>query len=69
MVRFTSGDPNCTAADATATVSGSTVVVTLEVGITADALSRSCVAGDFEQTVSVPLEVGLDGREVVVAEP
>ena len=57
------------AADATATVSGSTVVVRLEVGITEDALSRSCVAGDFEQTVSVPLEVGLDGREVVVAEP
>ena len=69
MVRFTSGDPNCTAADATATVTGATVVVTLEVGITEDALSRSCVAGDFEQTVSIPLQVGLDGRDVIIAEP
>jgi len=67
MVRFTSGDPNCTAADATATASGSTVTVTLQVGITEDALTRSCVAGDFEQTVLIPLKVGLDGRDVVAA--
>ena len=69
MVRFTNGDPNCTAADATATATGSTVIVTLEVGITEDALSRSCLAGDdFEQTVSIALEAGLDGREVFAAE-
>lgn len=69
MVRFTSGDPNCTAADATATATGSTVIVTLEVGITEDALSRSCVAGDdFEQIVSIALDAGFDGREVIAAE-
>ncbi len=69
MVRFTNGDPNCTAADATATATGSTVIVTLEVGITEDALSRSCLAGDdFEQTVSIALDVGLDGREVIAAD-
>ncbi len=69
MVRFTSGDPNCTAADATATATGSSVIVTLEVGITEDALSRSCLAGDdFEQTVSIALDAGLDGREVIAAE-
>ena len=68
MVRFTSGDPNCTAADAMATATGSTVIVTLQVGITEDALSRSCLAGDFEQTVSIALDAGLDGRNVVAAE-
>ena len=68
MVRFTSGDPNCTAADATATATGSTVIVTLQVGITEDALSRSCLTGDFEHTVSVALDAGLDGREVIAAE-
>ncbi len=68
MVRFTSGDPDCTAADATATATGSTVIVTLRVGITEDAMSRSCVAGDFEQTVSITLDAGLDGREVFAAE-
>jgi len=68
MVRFTSGDPNCTAADATATATGSTVIVTLQVGITEDALSRSCLTGDFEHTVSIALDAGLDGREVIAAE-
>jgi hypothetical protein len=68
MVRFTGGDSNCTAADAVATATGSTVIVTLEVGITEDALSRSCQAGDFEQTVSIALDAGLDGREVFAAD-
>ena len=68
MVRFTSGDPNCTAADAAATATGSTVIVTLRVGITEDALRRSCLAGDFEQTVMIALDAGLDGREVIAAE-
>lgn len=68
MVRFTSGDPNCTAADATATATGAAVIVTLEVGITEETLSRSCLAGDFEQTVSIALDEGLDGREVFAAE-
>jgi len=67
MVRFTAGDPNCTAATATATGSPDSVVVTLEVGITEDALAKSCVADEFEQVVSIPLDEGLDGREVVPA--
>ena len=67
MVTFTSGDPNCTAADATATATGSKVIVTLEVGITEDALQRSCEAGEFTQTISIALESGLDGREVIAA--
>ena len=68
MIRFTSGDPNCTAADAVATATGSTVIVTLWVGITEDALGRSCLADDFEQTVAIALDAGLDGREVIAAE-
>jgi hypothetical protein len=38
------------------------VIVTLQVGITEDALSRSCLAGDFEHTLSIALVAGLDGR-------
>ncbi|WP_148288575.1 hypothetical protein [Ilumatobacter nonamiensis] len=67
VVRFTSGDPNCTAADATATADGDEVVVALLVGITEDALARSCLAGEVEQSVTVALDEGLDGREVVVS--
>lgn len=66
-VRFTGGDPNCTAANATATATGSSVVVDLQVGITEDALMRSCLAGDFEQNVTISLDTGLDGRDVVAA--
>lgn len=68
MVRFTSGDPNCTAATATATASGDTVLVSLAVGITEDALAKSCVADEFEQVVSIGLDEGLDGRQVVAAD-
>lgn len=70
MVNFTGGDPNCTAADATASIDGDVVLVELEVGITEDALTRSCVAGtDVEQSVTIALDEGLDGRDVVAAEP
>ncbi len=70
-VTFTAGDPNCTAVDATARASAdSDVQVSIEVGITADALTRSCVAGnDFEQTVIIALDEGLDGRDVVPVQP
>jgi len=64
IVRFTSGDPNCTAADASAAAVGNTVEVSLTVGITEDALSRSCLAGDVEQSVTIALDEGLDGRDV-----
>lgn len=67
VVRFTSGDPNCTAADATAVSDGDRVVVSLLVGITEDALARSCLACDVEQSVTIALDEGLDGRDVVTA--
>ena len=45
-VRFTGGDPNCTAANATLlTETTEAIAVELQVGITQDALARSCVAG------------------------
>ncbi len=68
-VAFTAGDPNCTAADAVATGDAKHVVVELFVGITEDALTRSCVAGEFEQTISIALDEPLGGRDLVVAEP
>jgi hypothetical protein len=68
MVQFTSGDANCLAATATATASGDEVVVSLVVGITEDAMSKSCVAGDVQHTLNVALDEGLDGRSVVAAD-
>ena len=68
-VRFTAGDPNCTAADAVVSGSDSVVVVELFVGITEDALAKSCVVGDVEQTITIALEEGLDGRGVTAVEP
>ena len=64
---FTAGDPNCTAADARAVADGDTVRVELEVGITEDALAKSCVAGEFAHTMSIALTEGLDGRTVTLA--
>ncbi len=66
-ITFTAGDPNCLAADATAEVVGDEVVVTLLVGITTDALTRSCLADQVQHTISIPLTEGLDGRTVVPA--
>lgn len=68
MVRFTAGDANCLAATATATASGDEVIVSLDTGITEDALTRSCVAGDVEHTLSIALDEGLNGRAVVAAD-
>jgi len=73
QVHFIAGDPNCTAANALAMVEPSRtigapneiVVVSLAVGITEDAASRSCMAGEFKQSVTIALTEGLDGREVV----
>jgi hypothetical protein len=67
VVRFTSGAPECTAATATATADGDRVLVALEVGITEDALTKSCLAGEFENSVTIPLDEGLGGRDVVPA--
>ncbi len=67
MVRFSAGDPNCTAATAYAVGSGEEVVVTLVVGIQTDALSKSCLAGDVDHVINVALTEGLNGRTVVTA--
>ena len=64
MVRFTAGDPQCTAATGSAIAVGDSVLVMLEVGITEDAMARSCRAGAFEQTLPIALDEGLDGRDV-----
>lgn len=63
---FTAGDPNCLAADAIATADGDQVVVALRVGITTDAMTRSCQAALFEHRMMIALTEGLDGREVVL---
>lgn len=65
IVAFTAGDAPCLAATATALAAGDEVRVSLEVGITTDALVRSCRAGQFPHTLSIALEQGLDGRTVV----
>lgn len=65
-ITFTAGDPNCTAADARAVATDSQVRVVLDVGITEDALARSCLAGDVEHSMMIPLIEGLDGRDVTV---
>ncbi len=67
-VEFTAGDAACTAATAQAFGTDMDVIITLEVGITTDALSRSCLAGQFPQSIIIALDEGLDGRDVVLAE-
>lgn len=66
QITFTGGDANCTAADARAVVDGNTIRVELEVGITEDALTKSCLAGEFEHSLSIALSEGLDGRTVSI---
>lgn len=66
QITFTAGDANCTAADARAVADGDTVRIELEVGITEDALTKSCVAGEFAHNMSIALTEGLDGRTVSI---
>ena len=62
-VRFIGGDPNCTAAQATViTETPEAVQVELFVGITEDALARSCVTGEFNLRVDVPLNESAAGK-------
>ncbi len=62
-VRFVGGDPNCTAASVTVlTETPDEVVVELLVGITEDALSRSCVADEFNLRVDVALNESAAGK-------
>ncbi len=68
-VSFTAGDEPCLAATATALASQTTVRIVLEAGITTDALTRSCLAGQFPHTLSIALSEGLDGRQLVIQQP
>lgn len=65
-VNFTAGAEPCLAATAQAIGTETQVVVTLHVGITADALTKSCLAGEFPHTLTIALSEGLDGRDVVL---
>ncbi len=67
MIDFTAGDPNCLAATAVAIGTADEVRVELTVGVTTDALTKSCLAGDVVHTISIALDEGLDGRPVVTA--
>lgn len=68
QVTFIGGDENCLAATATAHVSedDTQIIVLLTTGITTDALTRSCLAGEFEHHLNMQLDVGIDGREIVM---
>lgn len=69
FVRFTGGDPNCTAALATIiTETPERVQVELLVGITEDALARSCMAGEFNLRVDVALNESAAGKELVAVQ-
>lgn len=66
-VNFTAGAEPCLAADVVVVGGPDVVTVHLDVGITTDALTKSCIAQAFDYTLNVPLSEGLDGREVVAA--
>lgn len=62
-VRFVGSDPNCTAASVTVlTETPDEVAIELLVGITEDALSRSCMAGEFNLRVNVRLNESATGK-------
>jgi hypothetical protein len=67
-ISFTAGAEGCTAATAQAFATETQVIIALEVGITTDALSKSCMSGEFEHRLTIGLEEGLGGREVVVVQ-
>lgn len=67
-VNFTAGAEGCTAATAQAFATDTQIIIALDVGITTDALSKSCPAGDFDHTLVIALDEGSDGREFVIAE-
>jgi hypothetical protein len=64
-VRFVGGDVNCTAAYVTVlTETPDTVNVELVVGITSDALVKSCLAGEFNLRVEVSLSESVVGKSI-----
>lgn len=68
-VRFIGSDPNCTAAEVILlTETPDAVEVELHVGITEDALARSCMAGEFELRVELPLAEDATGKSLSAAQ-
>jgi hypothetical protein len=68
-VRFVGGDPNCTAAYVTVlTETADAVEIELTVGITQDALARSCLAGEFNRRVDAPLNEPATGKAISFVE-
>ncbi len=69
-VRFIGGDANCTAAEVIVlTETPDAVDVELQVGITQDALVKSCLAGEFNLRVDVPLNESAEGKQISWAQP
>lgn len=69
-VRFVGGDPNCTAASAILlTETPDEIGIELQVGITQDALARSCVAGEFNLRVNVSLNESGEGKRISSTQP
>jgi len=69
-VRFIGGDPNCTAASATLlTETPDEIAIELLVGITQDALARSCMAGEFNLRVDVSLNEPGEGKRISWTQP
>lgn len=68
-VRFIGGDPNCTAASVTLlTETPDLVEVELQVGITEDAMARSCVADEFALRVELQLSESAAGKTLGFAQ-
>lgn len=68
-VRFVGGDPNCTAAHVEVLVdTPDKLSIELIVGLTEDALSRSCMAGEWNLVVAVPLNSEVGDRRVSFAQ-
>lgn len=69
-VRFPGGDPNCTAASVTVlTETPEQINIELLVGITTDALARSCLADEFILRVEVPLNEAATGKAISWTQP
>ena len=69
-VRFIGGDPNCTAATVTVlTETPEQIGLELLVGITSDALARSCLAGEFNLRVDVALNESATGKQISWSQP
>lgn len=69
-VDFIGGDPNCTAARVDVLVeTPDKIGVELAVGLTKDALSRSCMAGEFPLRVVVPMNEPVGDKQISWSQP